>query len=513
MKSIDLKRLGTPSGPLTVLLYVFGMGVIDILLRAGLMGREFLSLPLLYVNSLLFGLFLGVILILWRLVSSQEEISHQLKELLSYYWILSLNPLIVYLFHGDLSGDIISSGLMGILLPVVVISLILGFKNHFKDGVLKFLAFSSSVVILSIPVFSLNRVSLSMGARPQFKLYEFFTFNAFLRSNWTEGLLLNQKYHLLVLLLLVEIFIIYSLLMYRSFYPTFKNIIKTVKPFRTLHFVAMVLLGVVFLRTAAPDEALSLTSINHIPFAVLPALSLTLVWHFTTLFNDRYDMDIDVHVHPGRPLIRDKLGFHLYDETMLTSLFLSFILSLLLGFHVFILNICAVLLAVLYSVPPVRLRDRLFGHVCVGFGSVIAFLSGVYSPSHWYHGISIYSDILERNIPFFPEIFQLSLLIFIVLSISPLINALSDYEGDLKAGVKNVYTVLGLQKGKKLVSVLIVFLFMSPTMWFNSPWDILLMLSTGIISAFIFNKKEDHRPVFALYFLVLLYVLIRLWGY
>ncbi len=93
-----------------------------------------------------------------------------------------------------------------------------------------------------------------------------------------------------------------------------------------------------------------------------------------------------------------------------------------------------------------------------------------------------------------------------------MINAINDYEGDKKAGVNNVYTVYGFEKGKKIVSVLIIFLFMTPLLIFRGITDIMIIGPSALISSIVFYKFENYKFVLGLYFLILLYILIRFLG-
>lgn len=507
MKSLKLQNFLEEPGASVLFLYFMGMGALDNILRASFNGVEHLSIPLFHVHVLLFALFFGVVLIIWKVLFSEYKI----YVITRYYWILSLTPLLSYLLYGGVPENISSTCMVCLLLMVAMFGLIIGFRMSKLKGMVKCSAFAAFTVLLSIPIFNVERVSLVMGTSPSFHIYGV-SVDLFLQTGWSEGLLINQQYHLMILILLGELVFVYFLMAYKFFYMDLINMIKTVKPFRTLHFIAMVILGMVFLRTVAPDEALSSSAINHIPFIILPIICLALAWQFATLINDRYDREIDKYVHPERPLVRSNVHKKRYDDlTVLTALSAVFF-SVLLGVHIVLLVLLSIVLAILYSISPIRLRDRLYGHICVGLGSVIAFLTGIYSPPYWRYGISIYAEVMHRDIPLFPEIFQISLLILVVLSISPLINALSDYQGDLKSGVKNVYTVLGLEKGKRIVSILIFFLFISPAMWFNSIPDLLFMSCLGLLSSVVFYRYEDHRPVFGMYFIVLLYVMINLWN-
>lgn len=504
-----LKKIRSRNGPSTILAYLLGIGVLETVLRVSIKGVEHISLELFYVNTLAFALFFGVVLIILKAIIPRKTVSSIIKDVSYCYWILGLLPIFSYITQGNVPENLLSSGIAGILSVVSVFVLFLLVKTISKLTLLKSVLSSSAIIAASIPIFMIDRTSLINGRAPHYELYEMFGIGVFLRTGWSLELLTSQMYHLVVVILLIENLIIYSVFANRFLKERFRRLLRSIKPFRTVHFVMVVILGVIFVRNVASEEALSLTSINHMPFVFLPALCLVLLWQFTTHLNDLYDREIDQHVHPDRPLVSDEFDRRFHMEVLLSIALISSLLSLTLGLLHLLLNFSAILLAVLYSVPPVRLRDRLYGHICVGLGSVIAFLFGVYSPVSWAEGIYLTSPTIERNIPFFPDVLSVSLLILIVLSISPLINALSDYEGDKKAGVKNVYTVIGFERGKRIVSFLIPILFISPIMLFNSAFDILFMLSLGVIAAIVFYWYEDHRPVFGLYFLVLIYLILR----
>lgn len=513
MESSDLKNLIVIPGPTYLLLYILCVGLLDTGLRIGLKGIENFSVHLLFVHALLFSLFFGVVLTLLKSISYKEKIPKIIKDIGMYFWIIGLTPIFSYIIYGEVPESILSSGVVSILLVVIVLTFTLNLKVSSKMKISNSILFSSGMIAVSIPIFMINRVSLANGVQPYFKLYELFKTDILLQSGWSMGLLINHRYHLLIVFLLLENLLIYALFAKKFLSRRFTNMLKSIKPFRTLHFVMIVVLGVIFVQNTATGEALSIFSVNHFPFIFLPALCLILLWQFTTLLNDIYDLDIDVHVHPDRPLVSGDFDHRFYMDILIFISLLSSLLSMILGLPLLLLNFAALMLAVLYSVPPFRLRDRVYGHICVGLGSLIGFLFGVYSPIAWRHGIYLASGTIKRDIPFFPETFLVGMLIVIVLSISPLINALSDYEGDKKTGVRNVYTVLGFERGKKLVSFLIILLFISPLLLFNSILDIIFMLLAGVISSIIFYRFEDHRPVFGLYFLVLVYLLLRFTSY
>ncbi len=489
MKTSDLNIKKIRPGASFILLYLLGVGILETILRIGILGNDHFSLPSLYINTMLFALFFGVIITILSFVLPEKKISCIIKDISRYFWILGLNPLFSYYFYGEISERITSTEPIILFLLIFLLSSLFGLKMFFRVGISKSIVSSVVIFAASLPVFMINQGSWLEGTQPYFQL------------------------HLLIVILLLENLVIYSFFCYKFFSQTFTKVLKSIKVLRTLHFVMIVILGIIFVRQIAPKEALSFTSINHFPFIFLPVFCLVLLWQFTTLLNDLYDLEIDRQVHPNRPLVSEKFDRKLYTDILISIALLSSFLSFLIGLPLLILNIAALLLAILYSVPPFRLRNRPYGHICVGLGSVIGFLFGVYSPIYLTDRIYRYTPALSSDIPFFSEVFTVSILIVVVLSISPLINALSDYEGDKRSGVRNVYTVLGFERGKKIVSILIVFLFISPLLLFNSTLDLVFMLSTGLISSVVFYRFEDHRPVFGIYFIVLFYLILKFISY
>ncbi len=323
----------------------------------------------------------------------------------------------------------------------------------------------------------------------------------------------TRELHLIFLCILIIVnFLVMTLTYHRSNKSEFLSLIKNLKLFRTVHFVVMVIIGIVVVREIAPANALDVFSIQYFPYIFLPALCMALTWQFTAMINDYYDIDIDKFVHPDRPLITGKISSDRFLQLAVIAGGISAFLSLLIGILPFILNLTFIIAALLYSIPPIRLKNRIFGYVCVGWASVVAFLTGIYSPVAWRSELHWFSTTTPRNIPFFPDIAVISLILFSVLSISPYINAIADYEGDKEGGVKSIYTIYGLEKGKKIVSILIMFLFLSPLLLFNSTIDILILLSASLASVLIFYFIEKYQAIFGIYFSVLIYVLARFLG-
>jgi 4-hydroxybenzoate polyprenyltransferase len=271
-----------------------------------------------------------------------------------------------------------------------------------------------------------------------------------------------------------------------------KDALNILRPARMAHFALMSILGVVvFQRNIDISLAIFLS----------PVLSAFL-WQITTMINDLFDVEIDILAHPERPLVTGKISRKKYVNIILSLVLLSILLSVFLSLAVLLLSLLFIILAVLYSVPPLRMRNRVWGTVFVGLGSAISYFIGYFS----------YFWPLGGNFTHFnnPDIFgvEVGIFILIALSIAPNINSYEDFEGDKKAGVKNIYTVMGRENGRKTVSFLIFIIFILPPFLLFSYFNLAISVVSGMCGALYFYKKEEAKGIFILYFLNLLYYIV-----
>lgn len=287
-----------------------------------------------------------------------------------------------------------------------------------------------------------------------------------------------------------------------------KNYISNIKGFRSLHFVFMTAVGFIVL-SQLDGYIFEFADPINLAFFVLPPSCMVLTWQFTAMINDIYDVEIDRVAHPDRPLVTGEISLSMYRNTAIVFAVSSLLISLYFGFLLALLNLTFIVAALMYSIDPIRLKERVYGYVCVGYASVVAFLFGFYS--HILFSLSIEQGelFMLEGVPIFRDVISISLIIFVALSISPYINALSDYEADKKSGIENIYTLYGKEKGKKIVTVLIVFLFLSPLSLFYELLDLAILLLFSLSAAYIYYSLEDHRPIFLLYFMVIIYSILR----
>lgn len=262
--------------------------------------------------------------------------------------------------------------------------------------------------------------------------------------------------------------------------------LKSARPVQTLFFIALALIGV------------AISGIESYYFVFLKVLIVSFLWQYNIVLNNIHDKKIDVAENRKTPVTEKIVDVDIYKKIGLCFLAVSLLLGFLMQNQVFILLVIVyAILAVIYSVPPFRLRNHILSTFFIGMGSVISFFIGYFQ--------SIYTPIAY-------DILLFSFLIFIATSAGTLTKDIKDFRGDRKAGVRNIFTVYGIKRGKQISSLLLLFSFLLPLVLFFSFTDVLFLITISLISFYIFWEFEDYRPVIFMSFIVLVYCLLRLKG-
>ena len=266
----------------------------------------------------------------------------------------------------------------------------------------------------------------------------------------------------------------------RAFYQELRS-------FRTLHFLLMVGIGVYF------NPALEFLRIPDTIYILIAALVMIFLWLATLLFNDVYDLKIDAISNPQRPLISGLISPVEYLNLGFCLFLLALYESLVLGVISYVIVLMIIFSGVFYSVPPLRIRNRLFHNLFIGWGSVLAFLFGYF----------IQADVAHLSMS--GEVMMLALLIFLALSAGSVTKDLKDYEGDRRSGVKTIFTVYGLKKGMLISAVLLGLSLLTPLYLFHRLMDVLVLGSMALIIPILFAKFKQLSIAFLGYGMVFVY--------
>jgi len=201
-------------------------------------------------------------------------------------------------------------------------------------------------------------------------------------------------------------------------------------------------------------------------------LSISLVVLALNALNQVYDTEIDKISKPERPIPSKRVTKLEGKLISILFYFTAFIISFAVN-HLFVYIIFIyIIISILYSIPPLRLRQLPFSSLI--FGSL-------------FHGVIPFVSVWAISQSAFPYAF-----FFFFLFIGIIMSSTKDFEdvkSDATFGIKNFCTVFGIQNTIKFILVAYFLL-------------ILFMLYLSFIS--VIDTKYVVSSVFALFLLVLL---------
>jgi homogentisate phytyltransferase/homogentisate geranylgeranyltransferase len=256
--------------------------------------------------------------------------------------------------------------------------------------------------------------------------------------------------------------------------------------------------------------AFSKLFIGNIGTLGISIFCIIFVWQYTVMINHVYDEKIDAEDNKERLIPKKLLSKKQVKNIAIIYAIIALVLSFSLGVWSFVLVIIGLILGTIYSVKPIRLRDTAFSTMVIGGGSIIAFFIGYVTPAYIQvmHGPSA-GEIVYTYPTFTLQALIIGLIIFVALSIGSLAKDYKDFKGDKKAGVKNLFTIYGVEKGIKIVSILLPVTFFILILLFNSLVDIVIFIPLGLIAGFLFYRYKKTEYIFVLYFPVIIYCLLR----
>lgn len=455
-----------------------------------------------------------------------------------YFAVFLLGVLIVKFFSKQKLAKVVNLGAWGFVIILVppfldkfvfntpsyryissVQQFIEGFTSFFiklgdVGGYGLFIELVTILVLSSLYVYVKTR-SVPRSLLNFFSLYIFILFMGTpnvnpLIAEWSKSGRLSQPVLFLYSLILAILFMVLILKVSKKGFLL--RFVKTSRPFTTLHAVFMVLVGVFVAGHLNLDltNFLDSSQAGNVGMLGINLFLLVFLWQYAVMLNHVYDIEIDKISNRDRLLPSGLLTPKQAKQIATVYGIVALGLASMLNLQIFLLSVLAIILGFLYSAPPVRLRNSLFGTTIIGVGSLIGFLIGYFTPSYTMHGTVPPFEFVKTTPSLTPEAFGVGVLIAVVLSIGPLVTDLKDYEGDKKAGVKSIYTVYGKKKGVNIASALLFIAFLSPALLFHTMvLDFIVFTVFGLLAVLLFKKYSVVNGVFLLYFPVLIYCLVR----
>jgi 4-hydroxybenzoate polyprenyltransferase len=296
-----------------------------------------------------------------------------------------------------------------------------------------------------------------------------------------------------------------------------KDVIKSMRPAQTVFFGAIVAAGIV----TGWKEAASLDLVSKILerpywvnlcFAGPAIIAAVVAWQVSTIWNDLSDKDSDRPDRGGRSLASGLVEPALLWNISTILIFIAVAVSFLLSLEQAIIISVIVLLGAAYSLKPIRFKEHLLSPLLIGLGTFLAFLFGYLTPF----------SIVSGPVPYltgavsFPNFSSNGLLIgafmFLGLVIGSMVTDVDGYDEDRKAGVRTVYTSLGLDRGKKVVGALILIGGLMPLFLFEQTLDLVVFPVLALIGSVVFIWRGGSRPVLWVALVGLAYAAVRYLG-
>ncbi len=270
------------------------------------------------------------------------------------------------------------------------------------------------------------------------------------------------------------------------------NIILEVARLRgTINFMLIVGMGLLM------AGQFSITKYPDIIYIVLAEFVIILIWIVSVLVNDVYDLEIDkiTECSKNRPLVA---GYVKNSQYLKLSVFFSAIIlfiSYLIGRIVPIFIIAILTVIIIYSKPPFRLRNNIImAPILIGFATFMVYLVGYFTGD------------FTKDISIKPFAFQVGALILSYTSLIITAKDYKDYEGDRINNVQTIFTMYGISRGKKIVSVLVFFAFLTGLIVLQHPLDLVIFLIFGVTAARDFRINAGADRIFILSLLWLVYI-------
>jgi 4-hydroxybenzoate polyprenyltransferase len=272
-----------------------------------------------------------------------------------------------------------------------------------------------------------------------------------------------------------------------------KILIKNIRFPQMIFNWGLLLMGIVLGVYYWPNN---LTS-DFFSWLVLINLFFTILfsWLFSVIINDIEDYEIDKISNKNRPLVLGLVKKGGYLNYGLVFLFLSLLFSLIINSKIFLLNILYLLITLIYSKYPFKLkRVPWVAGIVSSFASLLIFLIGyiLISP--------------EQTIELFP--WRVVLFLFGVYALVLPIKDLKDIQSDKKNNVLTVANLLG-EKWARIYFGTIVFLAYVLSVFVLSVNRLFLpAVVLGGMSYWVINNSKNFRDrlLYKLLLLVIIYI-------
>lgn len=214
------------------------------------------------------------------------------------------------------------------------------------------------------------------------------------------------------------------------------------RPLRTFHYLGMTCFGTALGWAVFAPKGVAVAGVGDVLGIAGTCLATFLAFQASVATNDLFDEEADRISESTRPLVSGALSRRdvIWQATALSLA--AAVVALNVKYSTFLVVILALSLSFAYSAPPVRLkRFPVVSSLSLGLVSLVACLIG----------FSLFAE--ERSFALFPN--RLAWLIVLSFGIGFAAKDLKDIEGDRATGVMTLPVLLGPDRGRIAVAILV----------------------------------------------------------
>jgi 4-hydroxybenzoate polyprenyltransferase len=260
------------------------------------------------------------------------------------------------------------------------------------------------------------------------------------------------------------------------------EILRDIRPFRLLHFELMFFIGMAL---SMPMITLRAVTYDMLFSPMLAAVAILFAWLFSVVTNNLADRDIDRVSNRGRPSVTGSIPMAEYSRMPWLFLGLAAAFSWAAGAESLFYILLFAGNYFLYSMPPFRLkRVPFFSKALIALNSLLLMMWGF--------------TLLGVPMAWFPR----PIMAFFLIGFTAAINFIDikDHDGDRKAGIRTLPTIMGLGRSKALIGAFFLVMYPIVYLLFTDALLLPFLLAFGVTEMVLVNRKSySERPVFAVY--------------
>lgn len=291
------------------------------------------------------------------------------------------------------------------------------------------------------------------------------------------------------------LFVISVLLTALFFWKTQKSkmlaILKNTRPVRVIYYLTPCIIAIFYAYFAKVGNYNSWVDAMSLLCLLLSWFGM---WMYSVHLNDVYDYEIDKITNKNRPIVKNEISPDEMQSSAYVYLFIALIGSWCAGFYTFFFVSVGLVVAYIYSVPPLRLRR---------LPIISVFLLSVVILSATLSGYFFVSE--NKNIHSFSTLYALGIILFYTLELN--FKDMKDIEGDKKEGVGSI-PVIFPNKGIKIVGALFALSFLLVPIFLSFYWLYIVSIPASVFGYTVITaKKYKEKKVFALHFVFIILVI------